>query len=174
MISLSPFCHASGMARNHPLLSDIRDLLDRVNSNTSGIFSRIPETTIIIRPEIAGCIGDNRVHISEFIIAKVKGRISGFNGHPEIIDAIFEKLPWNINNPKEILVDKRSDKKYLFVAEEPTHIIVVEIARKDSGKTEINTIYPISEKERRRLNKYPIAFSSSSGGTPTPSYMPRP
>jgi hypothetical protein len=159
--------------RKKSRIISVKNLLDRVNDNKTGIFSRIPEVIVILDSRLAKLIGDDYVHISEFVIAKVKGLIHGFNGHSEITDQIFEKLPWNINNPKEIIVDKRIVGKYLFVAKDPTHVIVIEVTRKESGKTEINTIYPIGEKERRRLDKYPIAFSSISGGTPTPSYMPR-
>ena len=162
------------MPKNHPPISKIKDLLDRVNGNKTGIFSRIPEVIVILDKKSGELIGDNHVHISEFIIAKVKGLVHGFSGHTEITDEIFEGLPWNINNPKEIIIDKRAIGKYLFIAREPSHVIVIEVTRKESGKTEINTIYPIGEKERRRLDKYPIAFNSVSGGTPTPSYMPRP
>jgi hypothetical protein len=161
------------MKKDSYSLSDIIDLINRVNENKTGIFSRIPELIAILEPNLAKVIGDDHIHISEFIIAKVKGMIPALDGHLEITDHIFKELPININNPKEILVDKRVVGKYLFIARNPVHVIVMEVMREESGKTEINTIYPIGEKERRRLDKYPIAFSSISGGTPTPSCMPR-
>jgi hypothetical protein len=161
------------MKRNSFSLSNVKDLVNRVNTNETGVFSRIPELIVILEPNLAQVIGDDHIHISEFIIAKMKGMIPALDGHLEITDLIFKELPMNINNPKEILVDKRVVGKYLFIARDPVHVIVIEVMREESGMTEINTIYPISEKERRRLDKYPIAFSSGSGGTPTPSYMPR-
>jgi hypothetical protein len=162
------------MQNNFQPLSDVRDIIIRVNSNPMGVFSRIPEPIVILGLEISEIIGDDCIHISEFIIAKIKGRISQFNGHPEITDEILSKLLFNLSNPLKILFDKRSHRKYLFVASSPEHIIVVEIRRRETGKTEINTIYPVGEKEQRRLGKFPIAYCPDSGGTPTPSCMPRP
>ena len=77
----------------------IDDLLDRVNSNATGIFSRIPEVIVILDSELARRIGDERIHISEFIIAKVKGLIPTLGGHPEITDETFKRLPLNLLNP---------------------------------------------------------------------------
>jgi hypothetical protein len=147
-------------------------MVTRVNQRTTGIFSRVPEPIALLRPEISCLIGDAQIHISEFIIAKVKGLIPAFIGHPEISDAMFLKLPHNLSYPQKILADRRSDQKHLFITSEPEHIIVVEVRRLESGKTEINTIYPIGDKEKRRLEKFQITFSHS-GGTPTPSCMPR-
>ena len=130
-------------------LLNIRDLVNRVNINKTGTFSRIPSLIAVLEPNLAKIIGDDQVHISEFIIAKVKGLIPALDGHPEITDHIFEELPMNINHPNEILVDKRVNGKYLFTAKDPLHVIVVEVTRKESGKTEINTIYPIGEKEEK-------------------------
>lgn len=145
------------MPENHPPLSDMRDLLDRVNSNASGIFSRIPEAIVILGPEIADRIGDDRVHISEFVIAKVKGLIPVLDGHPEITDDMFERLPLSLSNPSRVIFDTRLPNKYLFIAEDPVHAIAVEVRRKESGKTEINTIYKIDGQEQRRLDKFPTA-----------------
>ena len=162
------------MQNNLQPLSNIRDIVIRVNSNSTGIFSRIPELIAVLGSDISRIIGDDRVHISEFIVAKINGRIPQFNGHPEITDDILLQLPFNLSNPLRILVDRRNDRKYLFAASSPGHIIVVEIKRLETGKTEINTVYPVGEKEQRRLGKFPIAYCPDSGGTPTPSCMPRP
>lgn len=135
----------------------IKNLLDRVNSNATSIFSRIPEAIVILDSELSRKIGDNRIHISEFIIAKVKGLIPTLGGHPEISDKIFERLPLNLCNPNKVILDKRLPNKYLFIASNPTHLIAVEVRRKESGKTEINTIYKIDRKEQRRLDKFPTA-----------------
>jgi hypothetical protein len=145
------------MPKNHLSISNIEDLLDRVNSNTTGIFSRAPEAIVILGSELAEKIGDDRVHISEFIIAKVKGLIPTLGGHPEITDDIFGRLPLSIFNPSRVILDKRSPNKYLFIADNPTHLIAIEVRRKESSKTEINTIYKIDKKEQRRLDKFPTA-----------------
>lgn len=145
------------MVHKPPLLSDIRNILDRVNSNTSGIFSRIPEPIYIPNKQISRVIGNEAVHISEFIIAKIKGLIPTLNSHPEITDEIFCRLPQSLCNPASIIRDTRSVKKYMFVIEKPLHLIVIGIKRIESGKTEINTIYRIDRDEQRRLNKFPTA-----------------
>lgn len=102
-------------------------------------------------------IGDDRIHISEFIIAKIKGLIPKLDGHPEITDEIFHRLSGDLLNPIRIAKDRRSSNKYLFIARRPAHLIVIEIKRVESGKTEINTIYRIDQKEQRRLDKFPTA-----------------
>ena len=135
---------------------------------------RVPEPIAILRPEISDIIGDTHIHISEFIIAKIQGKIKGRKGHPEITDEIFIRLPHNLNEPIKIHVDTRSAQKYIFVASSPTHVIVVETQRKESGVTEINTLYRVDKKEQKRLEKFPTAYCPPSGGTPSiPSYMPR-
>lgn len=161
------------MKNNYNEFSTIDDIVARVNTNRTGIFSRVPEPITVLRPEISSIIGDAQIHISEFIIAKIKGLIPAFIGHPEISDAMFINLPHNLSYPQQILADRRSNQKHLFVTSEPDHIIVVEVRRLESGKTEINTMYPIGDKEKRRLEKFQITFSHS-GGTPTPSCMPHP
>jgi hypothetical protein len=138
-------------------LSNIRDIVIRVNSNSTNIFSRVPEPIVVLESGISRIIGDDHVHISEFIVAKIKGLIPGLDGHPEITDDIFHRLPSNISNPLRIAVDKRSLNKYLFIAEKPAHLIVIEVKRAESGKTEINTVYRIDRKEQRRLDKFPTA-----------------
>ncbi len=146
--------------------SPIFDLLNRVNRNTSGIFKRESELIITLPPVIANVIKSNRIYLSEFIIAKVKGLIIGINGHPEITDNLFLKIPNNLSRPREILEDNRNNTKYLFINIEPLSEIVVEICRFESGKTEINTIHLINENELKRLeSKFPVVFSS--GGTPS-------
>ena len=145
------------MQNNLQPLPDIRNIVIRVNSNSTGIFSRIPEPIVLLESDISQTIGDDCVHISEFIVAKINGLIPGLDGHPEITDDIFHRLPSNISNPLRIAVDKRSLNKYLFIAEKPAHLIVIEVKRAESGKTEINTVYRIDRKEQRRLDKFPTA-----------------
>lgn len=143
----------------------MHDLLKRVNENSTGIFKRDSELIVILPETIAKIIGDNQIYLSEFIIAKVKGKLEEFDGHPEITDDIFSKIPSNLSCPKEILKDIRHNRKYLFIGFDPLHEIVVEIYRKDSGKTEINTIHLITSKKLKRLeHKFPVVYSS--GGTP--------
>lgn len=43
----------------------------------------------MLKNEIFNIIGDKIIHISEFIIAKIKGKVRGNNGHPEITEDIF-------------------------------------------------------------------------------------
>jgi hypothetical protein len=59
----------------------------------------------------------------------------------------------------------KRDKEYLFININPIHQIVVEIERRSSGLTEINTIFDSTPKELKRLeDKLPTIFSS--GETP--------
>ena len=143
--------------QGEPPIIPIKSLLDRVNSNTTGIFLRTPEAIVILDSQFPEKIGDDRVHISEFIIAKVKGLIPTLGGHPEITDEIFQRFSLSLCNPSRIIIDKRLPNKYLFIAHNPTHLIAVEVRRKESGKTEINTIYKMDREEQRRLDKFPTA-----------------
>ncbi len=143
----------------------IKNILERVNKNKTGIFRRDSELIVTLPEEISCIIGDDKIHLSEFIVAKVRGFIKDKVGHPEITDDIFLKIPQNLSNPKEILQDIRASKKYLFINANPLHEIVVEIFRRESGRTEINTIHIINIHELKRLeHKFPVVYSS--GGTP--------
>lgn len=134
---------------------DILVLLDGVNRNKSGIFNKESELIAILPKEIAKIVGDNEIHISEFIIAKIKGLINGNNGHPKITDDIFIKLPESISNPFKIYEDNRvlHRNKYIFIKLDPDHQIIVEISRPESGKTEINTVIPLVLRKRKQLEK---------------------
>jgi hypothetical protein len=138
-------------------LIDIEKLLGKVKTNESGVFSKTPILVVVLDEKIACVLGDHLIYISEFIIAKVKGRISKLNGHPEITDDIFKRLPQSLSRPYKIIRNKKSTGKFLFLINDPFHAIAIEVRRKQSGKTEINTIYLIGTKEQRRLDKFPIA-----------------
>jgi hypothetical protein len=139
-------------------LVKIRNIISRVN-NKNGSFSKNPELISILNSDISDIIGDNFVYISEFVIAKVKGKINELNGHPEITDEIIESIPYLIQRPHEILQDTRSGKKYLFIISNPFIEIVIEVRRIESGKTEINTLHRINTEELRRLErKFPVVL----------------
>lgn len=149
--------------------SPIYDLVDRVNKNTTGIFKRDSELVVTLPAVIANVIKNNRIYLSEFIVAKIKGLIKGNSGHKEITDHVLFDIPKNLSKPREIIEDTRGNKKYLFININPLHTVVVEISRANWGKTEINTIYPLDSKELKRLeNKFPVVFSS--GETPNLSH----
>lgn len=149
--------------------SNIISLVSRVNRNMTGIFKRESELIVILPHNISRVIGSCKIYLSEFIIAKVKGKIKDRDGHPEITDQIFLKIPKNLSFPREILKDTRHDKKYLFINIDPFHEIVVEISRNNLGKSEINTIHIIDERELKRLeHKFPVVYSS--GETPNFSH----
>ncbi len=142
----------------------MEDLLQRVNKNTDGIYNKNSELITTVDEDISVIIGDHSIHISEFIIAKVKGKSVGLVGHPEITDEIFLRIPFNLSNPQEIIQDIRSPRKYLFINSNPQHEIVVEVFRKESGKTEINTLHLISIHKLKQLeSRFPVVYSS--GGT---------
>ncbi len=135
--------------------SSIHDLIDRVNKNTIGIYKRDSELIVTLPAVIANIIKSNRIYLSEFVIAKVKGLIKTNEGHPEITDKIFKQLPKSLSNPFRIYEDNRTPNrdKYIFIKIDPNHQIVVEVCRPDSGKTEINTIIPLNLKKRKQLEK---------------------
>lgn len=148
------------------MIVNIQNLIIRVNENTTGFFRRESELIALLPHDIAIIIGDSSVYLSEFIIAKIKGKIKEKIGHPEITDELLLRVPDSLSNPVKILEDNRNTKKYLFINIEPIHEIVVEICRKESHKTEINTIHLIGLPELQRLErKFPVVYSSS-GGTP--------
>lgn len=125
------------------------------------LFSREPQRIAILPKHIATIVGDTEVYLSEFIIAKVMGLVGGLAGHPEITRSILERLPKGLADPMKILQDTRMGKKYLFINQDPLHEIVVEIARRESGRAEINTIHKIDIDELKRLeHKFPVVFSS--------------
>jgi hypothetical protein len=145
----------------------ICDLLGEVNQNYSGVFNRDSHLITILPKEITQVIGDYRIHISEFIIAKVKGRIEGFVGHPQITEDVFLKIPDNLLKPSKILKDIRTvnKNKFLFINSNPLHQIVIDILRLESGLTEINTIFDMKKDELKRLEaRLPTVFRS--GETP--------
>ena len=145
--------------KNNPeqKLIDICRILTRVHRNSTGFFSRTPEPIAILDFNTSEALKGEVIHISEFVIAKIKGCVARLAGHPEITDGIFCRLPFNLCNPIRIVKETRSANKYLFIAENPLHLIVIEVRRMQSGKTEINTIYRINREEQRRLEKFPTA-----------------
>ncbi len=143
----------------------MEDLIRRVNDNKTGIFKRIPELIVVLDRAIFDAIGDDSIHVSEFIIAKIKGRIRGNIGHPEITDEIFIRITDSLACPDKIFQDIRSERKFIFISPDPIHQVVVEVFRKESGKTEINTIHLINTLKLKQLErKFPVVYSS--GGSP--------
>lgn len=154
--------------RNQKLIR-IQNLIRRVNANKTGIFRRDSELIAILPKEIASVIGDDKIHISEFIVAKIKGRINELNNHPEITNQMFLRIPRSLSQPFKILKDTRNREKYLFINNNPLHEIVVEISRNNSDKSEINTMHIIDSRELKRLeHKFPAVYSS--GETPNFSH----
>ncbi len=152
-------------------MQNIKNLIKRVNGNKTGIFTRDPELIVILPETIATIIGSSDVYISEFIIAKIKGKIRELGGHPEISDNTLERLPESLSKPFKIYEDNRTPDrdKYIFIKIDPAHQIVVEIHRPESGKTEINTIIPLNSKKRKQLEKNLKAVFTSAGGATNPS-----
>lgn len=143
--------------------ANIKDILEKVDSNLTGVYSKKPQLIAIIDAEITGIIGDRLIHISEFVIAKVKGLIPELDGHPEITDELFLKLPVFIAYPYKILRDTRADRKFLFITASPQTEIVIEVRRFESGVTEINTFHKVELDELKRLErKFPVVYSESA------------
>ncbi|MDO8430373.1 MAG: hypothetical protein Q7S72_00060 [Candidatus Taylorbacteria bacterium] len=140
-------------------LIKIQSLLDNVRDNKSGIFSNKPHLVVILNKQLSVLIGDEKIHLSEFVIAKIKGRIAELQGHPEIMDGIFLLLPIFIQHPQEILRDTRAKDKYLFIISNPFVEVVIEVRRIESGKTEINTMHKLNIQELKRLErKFPVVL----------------
>lgn len=154
-------------------IKTVTDILDRVDGNTTGTFDKTPHVVTTLPEKIADVVGDKQVHLSDFVVAKVKGLISTIKGHPEVTNDMFAKIPDNLSDPSKILSDPRTDgrTKYLFLGDNPTHQIVVELYRPESGKTEINTIIPMGDRSIKQLesNKALQAVYSRTGGAVNPS-----
>jgi len=147
--------------KNRPNISYI---LKKVNSNSSGIFNRDSQLIAILPTRIARIICTRKIYISEFVVAKIKGKIQGFEGHPKITDELILSLPTNLKHPTQIIEDTRKHhrKEYIFIAINPLRQIIVEVERKISGRTEINSIFETTPAELKRLEgKLPTIFSSS-------------
>lgn len=145
---------------------DIGELIQNVDRNTTGRFDRNPKVVVELPKHISEIIGlkDGRVYLSEFVIAKIKGKIPELNGHPEITDAMLQDLPTKLADPIEVLNDNRENtKKYLFINLGPMTEAVVEVERGPDGLTEINTFHRINEKELGRLEeKFPTIYKKES------------
>lgn len=133
--------------------TDIRCLLERVCANKSTLYSKAPVLIAVLSKKIGGIIGDRLVHVSEFVIAKIKGLIPELDGHPEITNDIFLRIPKSLNEPLYIYRDERTSGriKFLFVADEPLHLLVIEMLRLETGVTEINSIFPLGERTLKQL-----------------------
>lgn len=152
-----------GHRPKNPSCISVVELIERVLLSCANqtLFSREPQRIAILPKHIAVTVGDREVYLSEFIIAKIMGLVSGLAGHPEVTKDVLQRLPNSLQDPMEILQDMRTGKKYLFISQNPLREIVVEIARRESGKTEINTIHKIDADELKRLeHKFPVVFSS--------------
>lgn len=148
----------------------MEEVLSRIKK-ASNWYSKEPTLLVVLPVRIANIIGDKEVYISDFVVAKILGKISTLNNHPEITEEILLRLSNTLIRPNEIIEDTRKGKKYLFIGENPLHQIVIEIRRSESGKSEINTIFRINSDELKRLErKFPVVYSV--GGTPTPSSSP--
>lgn len=151
------------MHRFYFLETGISRILTGVKKNKTGIFDRNPELVATLPPHIAGIISEENIYISEFIIAKIKGLVHRYPGHPEISDEVFKKVNNALIDLDKILVDNRilGRKKYIFKSLNPLLLVVIEIKRKETGKTEINTIYTPKIKELKRLEgKLPVFYQS--------------
>jgi hypothetical protein len=149
---------------NSKIRRNISDLLKKVEKNETGIYSKMPVLVAVLNEEISGIVCDQLVHISEFVIAKIKGLIPELDGHKEITDYIFTRIPKSLNDLLYIYADSRTSgkRKLLFVADKPLHLLVVEIVRLESGVSEINSIFPLGERTLKQLgNKFQAVLSHS-------------
>jgi hypothetical protein len=144
-------------------LTNIEKLLEKVNTNDTGTYSKEPQLIAVLEERIGSIIGDSFIHISEFVVAKVKGLLPELDGHKEITDELFLRLPELIGNPFKIIVDIRAERKFLFISISPRAEIVVEVRRFESGLSEINTFHFIGLDELKRLErKFPVVYSESA------------
>ena len=143
--------------------ANIENLLKKVEKNNTGVYSKTPMLIATLNKEISDIVGDQLVHISEFVIAKIKGLIPELDGHKEITNDLFLKLPKLLGRPFEILTDTRANRKFLFITISPRTEMVVEVRRFESGMTEINTFHLVSIDELKRLErKFPVVYSESA------------
>ena len=149
---------------NREIPANIHNLLEKVEKNATGIYPKVPVLIAVLNKEISEIVGDRFVHISEFVIAKIKGLIPELDGHKEITDQIFLRIASSLDNPLYIYTDTRTPnkKKFLFVANEPLHLLVIEVLRLESGVTEINSIFPLGERTLKQLgSKFQAVLSHS-------------
>jgi hypothetical protein len=151
------------------ILTNIKNLLLKVEGNNTGIYSKKPALIAILNEEIANIVGDRFVHISKFVIAKIKGLIPELDGHKEITDELFLKLPKLLEKPFEILIDTRAKRKFLFITISPRTEMVVEVRRVESGMTEINTFHLVGIDE---LNDWNVNFQSFIANLRRPLFPP--
>ena len=74
------------------------------------------------------------------------------------------RIPKLLNDPLYIYADPRTygKRKFLFVADKPLHLLVVEIVRLESGVSEINSIFPLGERTLKQLgSKFQAVLSHS-------------
>lgn len=132
----------------------IERILLQVRENVDGYYSRLPVEVARLHPKLGFGPLISRVHLSEFVIAKIMGRIPDFLGHDDWKDVDFVAVPHLLKNPAIVLRDSRSNSKYLHIdASESRRLIVVEVERRPSGHTSINTMYRIDPAEYKRLCK---------------------
>ena len=144
--------------------ANIKDLLKKVEKNKTGVFSKTPVLVAVLNKEISDIVGDELVHISEFVIAKIKGLIPDLDGHREITDSIFTSIQKSLDEPLYIYLDTRtgSRRKFLFVAEKPLHLLVVEVVRPETGVTEINSVFPLGNRTLKQFgSKFRTVYSHS-------------
>lgn len=135
----------------------IKDIIDRVNTNSNGIYDRVPKPIVTLPPEISKIVGGDTIHLSDFVVAKIKGLISGLGGHSEITDQMISELPQRLAAPLEILKD--GEKKYFFINQDPQTRAVVEIGRNAQGITEVSTYHPLGDRTQKQLEKnFPTVY----------------
>jgi hypothetical protein len=110
------------------------------------------ELTLVcsLNDQLSRRIGDDKVFISEFVVAKILGYLKHLQGHPEVTKDFLFQLPEFLVKPKEILMRTDRSRERYVICGEKDHRVVLEIER--GGKyTEINTIHLIREENLKKL-----------------------
>lgn len=131
-----------------------RELIENVNPGKD-IYSKELFLVCELTEAIAIKIGDDKIFVSEFVIAKIMDYIPTIAGHPEVTKDFLLNLPKLLNSPTEILKDTKEDSKVFIICGKPKYRVVLEIKRKNY-RTEINTIHKIRESTLRKLKSKTI------------------
>lgn len=146
----------------------IRRLITSVERSKTGMFEKKPICIGTLSVHLASIVKDDRIHLSEFVVAKIKGRIKGFHGHPNLTNEILLRIPNTLRFPCRVYHDNRVEgrMKYLFVGKDPKHIVAVEVRRREYGLTVINTVFDTFDSELKRLEARLPVVHDHVGGTP--------
>ncbi len=125
------------------------DILKNISPNKNKYSHELIRVCVFDK-SISRRIGDRRVYISEFVLAKILGYVKHLNGHPDVDLKFLLELPRFLKDPNEVLMRTDRPKERYVICGNPSHRVVLGIKR-NNNVTEINTIHRIRESTLNRL-----------------------